>query len=122
MLAQEENEHDFEIVNAKKDAQRELNGQKSLCHQLRKEQDALLRGLDMMERDKERVAKEQTEASTNIRNLRLQTEDLTRQVNGLRHERRERESTLVEKEKKIAEYKQKVATLKKFKHVLDFRL
>merc|ERR1711959_882573 len=57
-----------------------------------------------------------------IRNLRLQTEDLTRQVNGLRHERRERESTLVEKEKKIAEYKQKVATLKKFKHVLDFRL
>ena len=77
MLAQEENEHDFEIANSKEDAQRELSGQKAECHRLRKELDALLSGLDMRECDKELVAKEQTEVSTNIRNLRLQTEDLT---------------------------------------------
>eukprot|EP00746_Dinoflagellata_sp_MGD_P164664 gnl/MRDRNA2_/MRDRNA2_93427_c0_seq1.p1 gnl/MRDRNA2_/MRDRNA2_93427_c0~~gnl/MRDRNA2_/MRDRNA2_93427_c0_seq1.p1 ORF type:complete len:1327 (-),score=290.79 gnl/MRDRNA2_/MRDRNA2_93427_c0_seq1:168-4148(-) len=122
MIGMEEAEHEHEIRDLAESHQMELKEQKSVCHQLKKEQDTLLRGLDRMEKDKERVAREQQEASQNIANLQEVSEELNRTVNGLFAERKERESTLNEKEKKISEYKQKVATLKKFRHVLDYRL
>lgn len=54
--------------------------------------------------------------------LKTQTEELERTVQSLENERRDRESTLVDKESKIESYQVKVSTLKKFKHVLDKRL
>ena len=41
---------------------------------------------------------------------------------GLQKERKEQEKNSTQQEKRITDYKQKVSTLKKFKHVLDFRL
>jgi len=99
-----------------------LKSQESLVTQLRKEQDSLLRGLDLMEKEKEKISKEQNDAQGKIESLGNKVEELKRTVNGLRVERKERDSTLAEKEKKISELKLKVSTLKKFKHVLDFRL
>ena len=40
----------------------------------------------------------------------------------MKREKKERVAILKDNQKKIAEYKSKVSTLKKFKHVLDFRL
>jgi chromosome segregation ATPase len=122
MIGMEEVEHDLEIQEQQQTHQKDLKDQKAICHQLKKEQDTLLRGLDRMEKDKEHVEKKQQEASQDIAQLKEESEELNRTVNGLFAERKERESTLNEKEKKISEYKQKVATLKKFRHVLDYRL
>merc|ERR1719444_553903 len=82
----------------------------------------MLRGLDMMEKDRERAAKEQLETGTIVRNLTEEVEKLEKEVNELKQERRDREATLRDKELEIGSYKVKVNTLKKFKHVLDFRL
>merc|ERR1712232_1453973 len=76
----------------------------------------------MMESDRTRIEKEQADASTAIRVLKEETEEHTRTMNSLNVERKERESTLADKELKIESYKVKVNTLKKFKHVLDKRL
>ena len=54
--------------------------------------------------------------------LKAQGDELTRQVSGLKKERKEMEKNSTQQEKRIADYKQKVNTLKKFKSVLDFRL
>merc|ERR1719444_680169 len=82
----------------------------------------MLRGLDMMEKDRERAAKEQLETGTIVRNLTEEVEKLQKEVNALKQERRDREATLRDKELEIGAFKVKVNTLKKFKHVLDFRL
>merc|ERR1711972_451619 len=75
-----------------------------------------------MEQDRSRVEKEQQETAMQIKGLREQIEELRRTLSSLRVERKERESTLSDKELKIESYKVKVNTLKKFKHILDKRL
>merc|ERR1711972_773773 len=75
-----------------------------------------------MEQDRSRVEKEQQETAMQIKGLREQIEELRRTLSSLRVERKERESTLSDKEVKIESYKVKVNTLKKFKHILDKRL
>merc|ERR1719253_264273 len=87
-----------------------------------KEQETLLRGLEMMEQDRARIEKEEQDAMTKIRELKEQAEELTRMLNSLKAERVEREATLGDKEQRIESYKVKFNTLKKFKHVLDKRL
>merc|ERR1719161_162763 len=57
-----------------------------------------------------------------IKALSKETNELTRNVNAMKEERREREAILRERELQIGAFKVKVNTLKKFKHVLDFRL
>merc|ERR1719240_2392916 len=89
---------------------------------MRNEHDALLRGLDMMVKDQEKVAKEKEDQRHEISLLKAQGDELTRQVSGLKKERKEMEKNSTQQEKRIADYKQKVNTLKKFKSVLDFRL
>merc|ERR1719409_1417466 len=86
------------------------------------EHDALLRGLDMMVKDQEKVAKEKEDQKHEINLLKAQGDELTRQVSGLKKERTEMEKNSTQPEKRLADYKQKVNTLKKFKSVLDFRL
>merc|ERR1719387_1450131 len=76
----------------------------------------------MMERDRERITREQSEQKEREATLTAEKVDLKRSVDQLQQERTERENTLRDKEAKIAAYKVKVNTLKKFKHVLDFRL
>eukprot|EP00747_Dinoflagellata_sp_TGD_P024616 gnl/TRDRNA2_/TRDRNA2_130676_c0_seq1.p1 gnl/TRDRNA2_/TRDRNA2_130676_c0~~gnl/TRDRNA2_/TRDRNA2_130676_c0_seq1.p1 ORF type:complete len:1115 (-),score=249.91 gnl/TRDRNA2_/TRDRNA2_130676_c0_seq1:22-3366(-) len=122
MLDVEGLEHDVEIADIKKDSLEELERRKRVEEKLKNDQDQILQGLDLMEKDRERAAKEQHELSMAIGNLQTQTEDTNRTVNSLKNERRERESTLHDKEAKIDSYKVKVNTLKKFKHVLDKRL
>jgi len=122
MLDQEGMEYDLEVSDLKKCSQEELEQQRLIEYKLKKEQDTLLRGLDMMERDRERIMKEQQEMTSTIGALKGQTEDLARVVSGMKSERREREAALRDKELQIGAQKTKVNTLKKFKHVLDFRL
>jgi len=122
MLEAEGFEHDLEITDVMKTAGGELEAQKKNVHRIKKEHDTLLRGIDIMDRDRQRTAQEQREQAERETKLREKAEDLARSVVGLKHERQERESTLRDKEAKISAYKVKVNTLKKFKDVLDFRL
>lgn len=118
----EENDHELETEKRRMEFDSEIKGQRQRETLMRKEQDSLIRGLDMMMKDKEKVAKEQADASHEIRRLTSQSEELKRQVAGLQKERKEQEKNSTQQEKRITDYKQKVSTLKKFKYVLDFRL
>merc|ERR1719375_2113484 len=62
------------------------------------------------------------ESKVQIKKLTKETTDLERNVEALKGDRRDREATLRDRELQIGAYKVKVNTLKKFKHVLDFRL
>merc|ERR1719456_1495020 len=115
MLSMEEADHELETEKRKMEFDVELKTQVKKETLMRKEQDSLIRGLDMMMKDKEKVAKEQADAAHQIRRLATEGEELKRQVQGLQKERKQQE-------KRITDYKQKVSTLKKFKYVLDFRL
>merc|ERR1719379_1342226 len=75
-----------------------------------------------MVKDQEKVAKEKEDQRHEISLLEATRDELTRQVSGLKKERKEMEKNSTQQEKRIADYKQKVNTLKKFKSVLDFRL
>merc|ERR1712151_696442 len=119
MLDQESNEYEAEIGETKMQSHQELKQQQQIEIKLKKEQEALLKGLEMMEKDRARVEKEQHEAEQTIFAVKAQSEELTRTVNSLKDERKERANTLRDKEMKIESYKVKVNTLKKFKHVLD---
>mmetsp|Transcript_8290 Transcript_8290/g.19499 ORF Transcript_8290/g.19499 Transcript_8290/m.19499 type:complete len:653 (-) Transcript_8290:68-2026(-) len=115
-------DRDVEMTQIKVASVQELDQQKRVEEKLSKEQSTLLYGLDMMEKERERIEKEQHEATWTISNLRSQVEELNRTVKSLETEKRERESTLQDKELKIESYTSKVSTLKKFKHILDKRL
>lgn len=122
MLDQEGMEQSLEISEIKKKNQEELEQQHLVEYKLKKDQDMLMRGLEMMEKDRDRIAMEQREASVNISSLRAEAETMKREVTLLKAERKEREATLRDKEMEIGAHKLKVQTLKKFKHVLDYRL
>jgi len=122
MLDQEGMEQGIEISDLKRKNQEELEQQHLVEYKLKKEQDTLLRGLDMMEKDRERIANEQREASIVVNRLKDEAEIMKREVSVLKEERKEREATLRDKEVEIGSHKLKVQTLKKFKHVLDYRL
>lgn len=122
MLDQEGMEQALEISEIKKKNQEELEQQHLVEYKLKKDQDMLVRGLDMMEKDRDRIIIEQREAGVSINNLRSEAEIMKREVHSLKVERKERESTLRDKEMEIGTHKVKVQTLKKFKQVLDFRL
>lgn len=122
MLDQEVMEYELETGELVRKSQNELEQQRLVEYKLKKEQDTMVRGLDMMEKDRERGAKEQAETNTVLNNLTAEVERLQKEVAGLKSERRDREAALREKELEIGTYKSKVNTLKKFKHVLDFRL
>ncbi|CAE8629856.1 unnamed protein product [Polarella glacialis] len=62
MLDQEGGEQDMEMTDIKRRSQEELEQQHLVEYKLKKEQDTLLRGLDMIEKDRERIATEQREA------------------------------------------------------------
>merc|ERR1719271_1329816 len=105
MLDQEGMEFDYEVAELKRKSQDELEQQRMVEYKLKKEQDTLLRGLDKMEHDREQISKDMMESKVQIKKLTKETTDLERNVEALKGDRRDRE-----------------ATLKKFKHVLDFRL
>lgn len=122
MLDQEGMEYDYEIAELKRQSHEELEQQRMVEYKLKKEQDTLLRGLDKMEHDREQSSKVQMETKMTIKSLSKETQELTKNVNALKGDRRDREATLRDRELQIGAYKVKVNTLKKFKHVLDFRL
>eukprot|EP00913_Durusdinium_trenchii_P007920 g7429.t1 len=121
MFDQEGMEQSLEISEIKKKNQEDSDGQHLVEYKLKKDQDMLVRALDMMEKDRDRIAMEQREAGVSISNLRSEAELMKREVHSLKVERKERESTLRDKEMEIGTHKVKVQTLKKFKQVLDFR-
>jgi WD40 repeat protein len=118
----ESKDQDLEIAAAKITRHQEVQKLKQTEEKLRREQAALMKGLEMMEKDRAKAAKDQHEAITEIERLKLQAEELSRTVASLKMERKEREGTLGEKEKKIENYQQKINKLKKFRHVLDQQL
>lgn len=122
MLDQEGMEQDMEIAQLKQKNDEELEQQHLVEYKLKKDQDSLLRGLDMMEKDRERIANEQRESSLIMNNLKQECEIMQREAKELKDERKKREATLRDKEVEIGTHKLKVQTLKKFKHVLDYRL
>merc|ERR1719221_952095 len=101
MLDQEGAAHDLEVAEMKVRSHEELQERRSVESDLRREQETLLLGLDEMERVKERIEKEQQEGTMSIGTLKSQLDDQTRTVKSLNAEKRERESTLRDKEQKI---------------------
>mmetsp|Transcript_17647 Transcript_17647/g.61722 ORF Transcript_17647/g.61722 Transcript_17647/m.61722 type:complete len:1397 (+) Transcript_17647:90-4280(+) len=122
MLDQEAMEQELERDELVRQSQATIEQQKGVEYKLKKEQDTMLRGLDMMEKDRNRAEQEQVETDHSVKTLTEQVDRLQREVNELKQERRDREATLRDKELEIGSFKTKVNTLKKFKHVLDFRL
>mmetsp|Transcript_73714 Transcript_73714/g.130134 ORF Transcript_73714/g.130134 Transcript_73714/m.130134 type:complete len:1375 (-) Transcript_73714:58-4182(-) len=122
MLEQDTGEAEMEKTQLRQKNQEELEQQHLVEYKLKKEQDLMLRGLDMMEKDRERITTEQREASLVAKNLKDEGEKMKHEVAVLKAERKEREATLRDKEVEIGAHKLKVQTLKKFKHVLDYRL
>merc|ERR1719456_873510 len=122
MLAMEENDHELEMDKRRIEFESEIKTQRQKETMMKKQEDSLLRGLDMCMKDKDKVAKEKAENAQEIARLTSQCDELKRQVSGLQKERKEQEKNSTQQEKRITDYKQKVSTLKKFKHVLDFRL
>lgn len=122
MVDQEAMEHDLEVAELTKKNTDDLEQQRLSEYKLRKEQDTLVRGLNMMEKERSRITDEQEETDKTIANLKAEQEELKIQVASLKEERRDREKTLREKELEISSHKVKVNTLKKFKQVLDFKL
>lgn len=122
LLEDEAATHDIEVADANLQAERQLKSQKDVAERLRTEQGELLSGLEMMEEERVVREKEQQEAAVAIRTLRETKDELTRTLRSLEAERLERQATLEDKEDKVASYKVKVNTLKKFRHVLNKQL
>jgi len=122
MLDQEGIFHDLEVAELNRRCQSEIEQQRLVEYKLKKEQDTLLRGLDTMDKDRTKTVEEQEETALVKANLDKNLQELSAQVENAKQERSEREAVLRGRELEIGNYKQKVSTLNKFKHVLDFRL
>jgi len=114
--------HDSEVTQLRQQGREHLEEQKKVEVRLRREQETLRRGLEMQEKDREQVEDKQQEAAVMVKSLKEQAEELKRTLHSLQGERADRELTLADKEQRIASYKTKEKTLKKFKLVLDQRL
>merc|ERR1712216_1081057 len=77
MLGMEENELEPEKKRGEFDV--ELKAQRHKTTTMKNEHDALLRGLDMMVKDQEKVAKEKEDQKHEINLLKAQGDELTRQ-------------------------------------------
>eukprot|EP00927_Polykrikos_kofoidii_P065799 TRINITY_DN61515_c0_g1_i1.p1 TRINITY_DN61515_c0_g1~~TRINITY_DN61515_c0_g1_i1.p1 ORF type:complete len:1359 (-),score=254.25 TRINITY_DN61515_c0_g1_i1:218-4294(-) len=119
LLEREGSDHFKRITDAELENQQVLKGEKAVEARMKQQRELLLSELEGMEVERQFVEKDQFEAATNIANLTSQCEELARTVNSLKNERKERELTLKDKEARIETYKEKVNTLKKFKHSLD---
>ncbi|CAJ1429043.1 unnamed protein product [Effrenium voratum] len=115
-------EHDAEAMRLKHSGWEALEQQKQVEEQLHREQENLLRGLEMQEKDREAVEEKQQEAASTLKSLREQAEELRRTLQSLHGEREDRAATLAEKEGRIEGYKSKERTLKRFKLLLDKKL
>jgi hypothetical protein len=121
MLDEEGMEQDLELNELNRQCQAEIEQQRVVEYKLKKDQDTLLRALEMMEKDREQAGKLQAETFLSKVTIMKQLEELQQTVNTLKEERSERERALREKELEIGAFKVKVNTLHKFKRVLDFR-
>lgn len=115
-------DHDQDVMRLKHAGWEALEQQKKVEEDLRREQETLLRGLEMQEKDREAVEEKQQEAASTLKGLREQAEELKRTLQSLQGERDDRAATLAEKERRIETYKSKERTLKRFKLLLDKKL
>eukprot|EP00927_Polykrikos_kofoidii_P049000 TRINITY_DN43152_c0_g1_i1.p1 TRINITY_DN43152_c0_g1~~TRINITY_DN43152_c0_g1_i1.p1 ORF type:complete len:1459 (-),score=287.25 TRINITY_DN43152_c0_g1_i1:39-4415(-) len=122
MLDQEAMDDDLEIDELTLRFKAKMKEQSESECNLKKEQDTIKRGIEQMAKNLQQSEKEQSETILVMASLKRQQDELTASLNELKKERREREALLREKELEIGQYKVKVSTLKKFKHVLDYRL
>mmetsp|Transcript_74009 Transcript_74009/g.130742 ORF Transcript_74009/g.130742 Transcript_74009/m.130742 type:complete len:1319 (-) Transcript_74009:59-4015(-) len=122
LLDKSADSHDAEVTLLRQRGRESLEEQKKVEVRLRREQETLRRGLEMQEKDREHVEDKQQEVAMMVKSLKEQAEELKRTLHSLQGERADRELTLADKEQRIASYKMKEKTLKKFKLVLDQRL
>ncbi|CAK0835986.1 unnamed protein product [Prorocentrum cordatum] len=122
MLEQDGAENEQELRDLDAQHRQEMEDRRADEYRLKKEQDMLLRGLDIKEKERERFLREQAESTDMHAQLRSEAESLQRDVGRLKVEQREREMSLKEKELDIGHYKSKVNTLNKFKMVLASKL
>eukprot|EP00913_Durusdinium_trenchii_P028139 g26383.t1 len=103
-------DHDQDVMRLKHAGWEALEQQKKVEEDLRREQETLLRGLEMQEKDREAVEEKQQEAASTLKGLREQAEELKRTLQSLQGERDDRAATLAEKERRIETYKSKERT------------
>jgi WD40 repeat protein len=119
LLQEEGRVHDQDIAEMKVRSHEEVEEFRRVEVQLRREQETLWAGLNEMENERDAVEREQHEAELQISNLKGTAEELHRTVKSLGIEKKDRETTLEDKNAKIETYKAKVKDLKKFRHILN---
>merc|ERR1719454_2090353 len=74
MMDQEAMEHDLEVQEVVRKNDSELEAQRHIEYKLKKEQDTLQRGLDMMEKEHNQISKAQEEAKIEVSKLKAEAE------------------------------------------------
>eukprot|EP00388_Colpodella_angusta_P019230 GDKJ01048101.1.p1 GENE.GDKJ01048101.1~~GDKJ01048101.1.p1 ORF type:complete len:788 (-),score=198.32 GDKJ01048101.1:41-2404(-) len=119
---QREEEFDEELLVLKKEAAEEHTRQRQTITKLQRELEALGRVVEQLSKDRQAWQRERESQLNEFAKLHTNLEDLQSQLLHMRRERTEREAVLRAKEARLEEYRNKVAALKKVKHVLQFRL
>lgn len=119
---QREEEVDEELLSVRKEAAEEHSRQRQSITKLQRELESLGRVVEQLSKDRQSWQRERDSQLNEFAKLHTNLEDLQSQLLHMRRERTEREAVLRAKEARLEEYRNKVAALKKVKHVLQFRL
>ncbi|KAF4665298.1 WD repeat domain 65 [Perkinsus chesapeaki] len=119
MEAKEREDEINQIVAEKDKSIQELT---QSCSQYRKEQDALMKGLEAMEKEKVQLSHESLDAASIIQSLKVKVEEQSRRLDALKNENSDNVKSRQQKECEIRELRNKLEGLNQLKSVLEFRL
>lgn len=120
-LSMQEDEHESEILDLKKKFERQVEEQTTENTALRRKNEALTTEQQMFSEEKESLRIKGDKKLSTIEKLDKTKNDLMSQVRSLENDKTDKENLLIEKEKKIYEFKNEIKKLDKQKHVQDAR-
>lgn len=120
-LAQQEEEHEYEIRELNQKHKKELEEIKVSLANATAETEIYKRDNKLANEEKERTQKADQEKQQEINNLEKKLQEAQNKIDTQFKDLNERDDQLKKKEKKIYEYKYKINDLQKSKHVLSFR-
>jgi chromosome segregation ATPase len=120
-LSMQEDEHEAEILELKKKFEKEVEEQTSDNTALRRKNEALSSEQQMFSEEKESLRLKNDKKLNAIESLEETKAELLAQVKFLEQDKNDKDNLLIEKEKKIYEFKNEIKKLDKQKHVQDAR-
>ncbi len=100
----------------------ELQQSRSRVNQLKKEQETLVRGLNMLEKEKVNYSMQREEQERNMDNLLLQSKALEHEIEKLKREKRELEHLGKKKDKEIADLQQTIQKNERVRNQVETKL